>query len=328
MPASTYDGNIFGCDTVKILVTGGAGFIGSHLCDRLIADGHTIVVADDLSLGRLDNIGHLVSNERFSFLQMDVADRGALETVFAYEKFDAVFHMAANSDIARSHANPDTDFIATLSTTYSVLEAMRKHQVKQIIFASTSAIYGEAPGRIREDYGPLLPISHYGAAKLASEAFISSYCENYRIRAWMPRFPNVVGERATHGAVYDFVAKLRKTPDTLQVLGDGTQVKPYLHVSDLVSAILLAWSSMNENRNIFNVGGLTRCNVRRMAEIVVEEAGGNASIVYTGGDRGWVGDVPSVEYDTSKIESFGWSPDLDSEAAIRRTARWLLEQAA
>lgn len=306
-------------------MTGGAGFIGSHLCDRLIAQGHDLVVADNLILGRRAHLAHLDNRNDFSFVEMDVSDAAKLNALFEANVFDCVFHLAANSDIARSHADPDTDFTNTLKTTCSVLEAMRRNGVRQIVFASSSAIYGEAPGRIREDHGPLLPISHYGAAKLASEAFISSYGENYGIQSWMARFPNVVGDRSTHGAIYDFVRKLKRTPERLEVLGNGEQVKPYLHVSDLLDAILVAWARMDGRTNFFNVGGSTRCTVRRMAEIVVEESGHDARIDFTGGDRGWVGDVPSVEYDTSKLRALGWAPKLDSEGAVRAAARWMFE---
>jgi UDP-glucose 4-epimerase len=311
---------------MRILVTGGLGFIGCHVCEQLVARGHTVVAADNLVLGRRENVAALAGNPNFRSVEMDVADEDALDALFAEARFEAVFHLAANSDIALSHADPRTDYVNTLLTTWSVLEAMRRHGTGQIVFASSSAIYGEAKGAIREDHGPLLPISHYGAAKLGSEGFISSFCENYGMRAWMARFPNVVGDRATHGAVFDFVTKLRRTPERLEVLGDGTQIKPYLHVDDLVDAILLAWDRMDGRVNIFNVGGPTRCSVKRMAEIVVAEAGGGARIDFGGGDRGWVGDVPSVDYDTGLIRSLGWSPRLDSEGAVRATARWLLDR--
>ena len=306
-------------------MTGGAGFIGSHLCERLSARGHAVVAADNLVLGRRAHLSALEGRPDFRFVEIDVANAPALSALCAEARFGAVFHMAANSDIAKSHADPATDFTNTLLTTWSVLEAMRRHSVGQIVFASTSAIYGEAPGIIREDYGPLMPISHYGACKLASEALISSYGENYALRGWMTRFPNVVGDRSTHGAVYDFARKLKRTPDRLEVLGDGTQVKPYLHVSDLADAILLAWDKADDRTNFFNVGGTTRCTVKRMAEIVIEESGLDAAIHYTGGDRGWIGDVPSVEYDTTKIRALGWEPKLDSESAVRAAARWMFE---
>ena len=296
---------------VNILVTGGVGFIGSHVCDQLIARGHTVTAADNLILGTEENIRHLRDNANFDFVKMDVTDSEVLNCLFEVKKFDCVFHLAANSDIARSHADPNIDFSNTLMTTHSVLESMRRLDVRQIVFASTSAVYGEAPGRIKEDYGPLLPLSHYGAAKLASEAFISSYGENYGIQSWIARFPNVVGDRSTHGVIYDFVRKLRKTPNRLEVLGNGLQVKPYLHVDDLVDALLLAWDDMDERINLFHIGGPTRATVKRIAEIVIEVSGLDAKIEYTGGDRGWVGDVPNVDYDTTKIRDLGWHPRLD-----------------
>ncbi len=310
---------------MHLLVTGGAGFIGSHICERLLKEGNSVVAVDDLSLGDPNNVAGFEAFGPFDLINSDASDVAKMEKLFAVRHFDCVYHFAANSDIARSHADPDTDFRNTLLTTYAVLEGMRQSKTRQIVFASTSAIYGEAEGRLREDYGPLLPISHYGAAKLASEAFISSYGENYGIQSWMPRFPNVVGARGTHGAVYDFVKKLRRNSRQLEVLGNGEQVKPYLYVSDLLDAIFLAQGKMDDRINYFNVGGSTRCTVKRMAEIVVEESGFDAEIVFTGGDRGWIGDVPSVDYDTTKVESLGWSPLLDSESAVRATARWMFD---
>ena len=310
---------------LSILVTGGAGFIGCHVCEQLVARGHDVLAVDNLVLGRREHLAALSANDRFGFIEMDVTDRSALDALFERERFDAVFHLAANSDIARSHADPGVDCSATFDTSFSVLEAMRRHQVRQIVFASTSAVYGDAVGALGEGHGPLLPISHYGAAKLASEAFISSYAANYGIRAWIPRFPNVVGDRLTHGAIYDFVGKLRQTPERLDVLGDGTQIKPYLHVDDLVDAILLGWERMTAEVNLFNIAGSTRCSVKRMAEIVVEEWGRPVEIVFGGGDRGWIGDVPSVEYDTSVMRALGWSPQLDSEGAVDAAARWAIE---
>jgi UDP-glucose 4-epimerase len=306
---------------VNILVTGGAGFIGSHLCDALIQLGHEVLAIDNLSLGREENLQHLANVSAFEFIQGDVLDSALLESLLADRRPDCVFHMAANSDIARSHANPSVDLDNTFLTTFSVLDAMRKCGIVKIAFASTSAVYGEAKGQIREDFGPLKPISHYGAAKLASEAFISSYAENYGIQSWITRFPNVVGPRATHGAVYDFVHKLIKTPGRLEVLGDGTQEKPYLAVQDLVSAMLLVWRSTNERVNIYNVGAPTSSKVSDIARIVIEEGSEPAEVAYTGGDRGWIGDVPKFAYDISAIKALGWSPSMTSDEAIRLAAR-------
>lgn len=311
---------------MKVLVAGGAGFIGSHLCERLVARGHSLVIADNLLLGHRAHVQPFEAAATAIFREMDLADVEAASALFAEQRFDAVFHFAANSDIAKSHADPMTDYANTLGTTYALLEGMRRHGVEQIVFASTSAVYGEAAGQLHEDHGPLQPISHYGAAKLASEAFISSYAENYGLRAWIARFPNVVGERLTHGAIFDFVRKLRANPTRLEVLGDGTQTKPYLHAGDLVDAILLGWDQLGERLNVFNIGGDTRCNVKRIAEIVVEEFGSSARIDFTGGDRGWIGDVPSVDYNVGRIAALGWTPRHSSEDAIRIAARWMVAQ--
>ena len=306
---------------MKILVTGGAGFIGSHLCDALVAAGNSVIAVDNLSLGRESNLRQLEGSGDFQFQKGDVLDQDWFEPLVDEGGFECVFHMAANSDIARSHSDPRVDLDNTFLTTFHILEAMRKAGVSKLVFASTSAVYGEVQGEVREDYGPLKPISHYGAAKLASEGFISSYAENYGIRSWITRFPNVVGSRATHGAVYDFVRKLRRTPMRLEVLGDGTQEKPYLSVHDLVQAILLVWERTAASVNIYNVGATTRSKVSDIARIVIEEGPKPAEITYSGGDRGWIGDVPKFAYDLSAITALGWSPTMTSDEAVRAAAR-------
>ncbi len=310
---------------MKILVTGGAGFIGSHLCDALVVLGHEVVAVDNLSLGRETNLIQLRGKRTFQFVHQDVLSRG-FDKLVAGGGFDCVFHMAANSDIARSHAFPTIDLNNTFRTTFRVLETMRSAGVKQLVFASTSAIYGEADGAIGEDFGPLNPISHYGAAKLASEAFVSSYSKNYGVQSWITRFPNVVGPRGTHGAVYDFVRKLRNSPSQLEVLGDGSQEKPYLNVSDLLDAMLLVWRSTHDQLNIFNVGSQTRTKVSDIARIVIEEGPGDAQIAYTGGSRGWVGDVPKFAYDISRITALGWKPTMTSDEAVRVAARAIWQE--
>jgi UDP-glucose 4-epimerase len=311
---------------MRILVTGGAGFIGSFLCDALVALGHSVLAFDNLSLGRERNLSQLAGNDKFSFVRGDILDSEQFRAVVQDGGFDCVFHMAANSDIARSHADPRVDLDNTFLTTFAVLEAVRTAGIKQLVFASTSAVYGEADGRIREDFGPLKPISHYGAAKLASEGFISSYTENYGLQSWITRFPNVVGPRATHGAVYDFVHKLRRTPGRLEVLGDGTQEKPYLAVADLVDAMLMVWQRTDERVNIYNVGAETRSRVSDIARIVIEEGPGPAEIVYSGGDRGWIGDVPKFSYDISAITAVGWRPSMTSDEAVRVAARAIWDE--
>lgn len=309
---------------MQILVTGGAGFIGSHLIDLLLEKGFYVVAIDNLSLGRIENIQHNLSNNNFRFHKCDILDEDSLYKIFKEYGFDVVFHMAANSDIALSHENPDIDLKNTFFTTYNILKAMKDHDVKELIFASTSAIYGEVKVKISEDFGPLFPVSHYGAGKLASEAFISSFAENYGFKAWIVRFPNVVGERATHGVIFDFINKLKKNPRELEILGDGKQNKPYLYVKDLVEAMVFIWENTTDKINYFNVGVESRTTVKRIAEIVCEEMGLTPIFKFTGGDRGWIGDVPEFDYSLDKVHKLGWKAIIDSDTAVKKAVMAIL----
>jgi UDP-glucose 4-epimerase len=275
-------------------------------------------------LGRENNISHLVGNSAFRFIKGDILNSELLDQIFKENNFDVVFHMAANSDIAQSFHNPSVDKDNTFMTTYMLLDMMKKYNVKKIVFASTSAIYGDTADVLHENYGPLKPVSHYGAAKLASESFISSFVENYGIQAWIVRFPNVVGERATHGVIFDFIKKLRKDDTKLEVLGNGEQFKPYLYVKDLVEAILFVWKNSNERLNVYNLGVDSRTKVKDIAKMVIEEMSLNATIEYTGGDRGWVGDVPEFNYDLSKINNFGWKAKNTSNEAVKKAIQYIL----
>lgn len=310
---------------MKILVTGGAGFIGSHLCDALIERKHNVICVDNLSLGLEKNIIHLNKNKNFKFHKLDILDYKKLLEIMKNEKIDVVFHLAANSDIARSNENSDIDMKNTFMTTYNILCAMKDTNIKKIVFSSTSAIYGKTNRKINEDYSPLFPVSHYGAAKLASEAFISAFVNNYDMQAWIVRFPNVVGERATHGAIFDFINKLKKNPKELGVLGDGEQNKPYLYVKDVVDAILFIWEHSDDKLNYYNIGAETRTKVKRMAELVIKNMKLDAKIKYAGGEIGWVGDVKEFEYDISKIKKLGWKPSMSSDEAVDLAIKKILE---
>lgn len=312
---------------MKALVTGGAGFIGSHLCDELARRGHRLTIVDNLSLGTLGNIRHLTDSGKAEFVKMDLLEPGRLDGLLGAGGFDIVFHLAANSDIARSLKDPAIDLDNTFRTTFAVLEAMRSSGARKLVFASTSAVYGETAGAVGEDYGPLLPVSHYGASKLASEAFISSFAGNYGIQAWITRFPNVVGERATHGAIFDFIRKLRANPAELEVLGNGEQDKPYLYVKDLVEAILFVLEKSDAPVNLYNLGVESSTKVKDIARMVVEEMGLGAGIRFTGGDRGWVGDVPRFSYRLDKIHRLGWRATHTSDEAIRHSIRMILGKA-
>ena len=307
-----------------LLVTGAAGFIGSHLVDRLLAKGHRIVGLDNMLLGREENLAAALENPNFQFRRLDVNDSKActefLQTI--KEGFEMVWHMAANSDIQAGVVDPDVDLTATFSTTYNSLKLMKAFAITKIAFASSSAIYGEHPGVLREETGPLFPISNYGAMKLASEGAISAAVEHLGGRAWIFRFPNVIGSRSTHGVIHDFIRKLRQNPAELEVLGDGTQQKPYLHVSELIDAMIFAWEKTRERVNCFNIGPTgSSTTVRFIAEAVVRAVAPKAKIKYGAGGRGWVGDVPRFDYSIAKIQKLGWTPKLNSDEAVELAIR-------
>lgn len=302
-------------------VTGAAGFIGSHLVDRLLAMGHRVVGIDNLVLGKKSNLSKALHSSQFIFKEADLNDYEAclefLKTHAASGAVDTVWHMAANSDIQAGGLNPDVDLQRTFLTTYNTLKIMQELGVPQMAFASTSAIYGEHEGTLREDSGPLFPISSYGAMKLASEGIISAALERFLKRAWIFRFPNVVGPRATHGAIYDFLRKLQRDPNELEVLGDGTQEKPYLHVSELIDAMIVLFQKTKQQLNYFNIApDASATTVRYIAEAVVRAAAPEARIRYTGGSKGWIGDVTKFSYSIEKLKAAGWSPRMTSNQAV------------
>lgn len=302
---------------MNILVTGGAGFIGSHLCDALCKRGHHITVVDNLVLGKKENIAHLFNKKDFLFIEEDLLHKEAMRLIFKAGNFDMVYHLAANSDIQKGGGDPMVDYNLTFNTTFNVLQLMNEFGIKKFFFASTSAIYGETYDVLSEDYGPLKPVSNYGAGKLASEAFISAFSSTYKIQTWITRFPNVVGERFTHGVIYDFINKLQQNPSELEVLGNGEQCKPYVYVKDLVEGILYVIDHSSEMYNVYMLGSDTRTKVKDIASMVIEEMGLDALIRYTGGDRGWIGDVPEFRYDLTKVNNLGWHATYDSNDSVR-----------
>lgn len=302
----------------RVLVTGGAGFIGSHLCDALIKDNFVVCV-DDLSRGSLINLAGLNGNNRFVFCKADVSIREDIEHILEKNQIDTVYHLAANTDLWVSMNNPSIEDHSTFGTTLSLLQAMKAQNVKRLFFASTSAIYGQNKGCAFVENSELSPISYYGAAKMAAEAYIRAYAYMNDMSVLIYRFSNVIGKRMGHGVIHDFIARLLKDPTHLDVRGNGLQRKPYLHVSDLIPAILHFDLDKLSGVNIFNVGAITTSNVRYIAESVLREMQLNSiPINYEDRIGGWKSDVAYYEYNIDKIREYGWQPTLTSDETIRR----------
>jgi UDP-glucose 4-epimerase len=312
------------------LITGGAGFIGSHLVDFFMERGENVSVLDDLSAGDIGNIGRWKDSDRLNFVKGDLLSTDSfMETL---EGSETVYHLAANPEVRSWKANPEDHFRQNIEGTYNLLEAVRQHgDVETFVFTSTSTVYGEASViPTPETYAPMKPISHYGASKLAAEAMICSYAAMYGFRCVIYRMANVVGPRCNHGVVYDFIEKLRRNPNELEVLGDGSQSKSYLYIDDCVEGMVLGAERSSERVAILNIGSEDRVDVMTIANIVVGEMGlGDVEIRLTGGvdgGRGWKGDVKLMQLDMSGLKDLGWRPRWGSSDAVRHTARSLLKK--
>ena len=312
---------------MRALVTGGAGFIGSHLIDRLVARGDDVVVIDNLSSGDVGFIQPHLDNGRVRLVEGDICNPADVGRAMAME-IDCVFHLAANPDIRLGTRITDTDLQQGTVATYNILEAMRLNDVGRIVFASSSVVYGEdAPLPTPEDHGPCMPISLYGASKQAGEGLISSWVGTFGLQAWIFRFANIIGARGTHGVIFDFIHKLKNDPTRLEVLGNGLQEKSYMEVGDCVDAMLHVMANAHQPLNLFNLGSHDTASVRRIAEIVVAVTGcADARIEYTGGDRGWAGDIPRARLGIDKMLQTGFDVAMNSEEAIRHTATCLLDE--
>jgi len=313
---------------MKAIVTGGAGFIGSHLVDRLINGGKEVRVIDNLSSGSREHLAQWRDDPRLELVVVDLLDKAALDG--ALKGCDEVYHLAANPEVNAKNASPEDHFRQNIEATYNLLEAMRHSgEQKFIAFTSSSTVYGEAETiPTREDYGPLVPISLYGASKLSCEALLTAYASMYGFRAIIYRLANVVGPRSNHGVIYDFVHKLRDSPSELEVLGDGSQSKSYLYVDDCISGILKGIERGN-NVDIYNIGSWDRTNVLEIAETVKDVMDlSQTKIRLTGGvdgGRGWRGDVKIMQLDMDELKSVGWTPKYGSAEAVRLTARSVIE---
>ncbi|HMP88830.1 MAG TPA: NAD-dependent epimerase/dehydratase family protein [Kiritimatiellia bacterium] len=319
---------LLGDSIQRVYLTGGAGFIGSHIVDRLLADGYHVTVVDNLSNGRREFVEPHFGNHAFKFIEADLMNDSLVRE--SMKGHDLVWHLAANTDIIGSHAKPRRDLNDCAIVTFNVLDAMRENGIQPILFASTGAVYGElcVDNPVTEDAGPLLPISTYAAGKIASEAFISSFSQLYGVRGWMFRFGNVVGGRMTHGVIYDFINRLRANPEELLILGDGTQQKNYFLVEECING--MAWSFLNipmteeKPADIFNLGTTTITKVLDIASIVVEEMGINPVIKIQGAKRAWPGDQPKVNFKVDKMTARGWVTRYSSNESIRHAVRRML----
>ena len=305
------------------VVTGGAGFIGSHLVDALVARGERVIVIDSLCAGSRDHLAGHLDEGSVSLLPCDLLGDGWQQALDGAER---VCHLAADPDVRMSSVSPESQIRNNITATFRVLEAMRAGSAGEILFTSTSTVYGDATLLpTPEDYTPLEPISVYGASKLACEALIASYCHTYGMTAWVYRFANIIGSRSGHGVIPDFIGKLRKNPRSLEILGDGTQSKSYLMVDECVDAMLFAAVHAKDRYNVFNIGSDDWVDVTTIAEIVCDEMElRNVSFSYTGGSRGWVGDVPKMQLSIDRIKALGWSPKRGSRESVREAVRAMI----
>lgn len=307
---------------MKVVVTGAAGFVGSNLVDRLLADGNTVIGIDNLSTGQLEFLSGAFLSENFHFHKVDILDLERLSNIFS--SCDFVMHLAANADVRFGTSHPRRDLEQNTIATYNVLEAMRLNGIKKIVFSSTGSVYGESSVVPTPENGPFpVQTSLYGASKAACEGLISAYCEGFGIQSWIFRFVSILGERYTHGHIFDFYEKLKFDPSRLEVLGNGKQRKSYLYVQDCVDAIFLAINKSDERVNIFNLGVDGYCEVNDSINWICNDLGLRPQLVYTGGERGWVGDNPFIFLDTHKIRSLGWNPNFGIRDGVKKTVQYL-----
>jgi len=315
----------------RVEVIGGAGFIGAHFVDRFLADPSTEIVRvyDNFSSGREWHLTAHRDDPRLEVIEGDVADLDALTK--SMSEIETVIHLASNPDIARAATEPAVDFYEGTLLTHHVVEAMRRSEARRILYASGSGVYGDlGETEPNEDYGPLIPISTYGASKLAGEALISSYCYMFDLVGVAFRFGNVVGPRQTHGVGFDFVRRLLAEPTELTILGDGSQSKSYVHVSDVIDAVLLAATTAPRPFAVFNVATGDYITVNEIAELAVNAVGlepGATKFTYTGGNRGWRGDVPVVRLNTDRIRTLGWANARTTKQALADSLAAMLDDA-
>jgi UDP-glucose 4-epimerase len=309
---------------MRVFVTGGAGFIGSNLVDRLLASGHTVVAYDNLSTGNERFLELALPSPLFTLVRGDTTDLQAIAKAVGDASPDFVFHLAANADVRFGTEHPRKDLEQNTIATFNVLEAMRAHGVKRLAFSSTGSIYGEPDVFPTPEHAPFpVQTSLYGASKLAGESLIQAYCEGFGFQGYIFRFVSILGERYSHGHVFDFYRSLRSNPSELRILGNGHQRKSYLYVQDCIDAMLLAIERGTDKVNVFNLGANEYCEVNDSIGWITGHLKLNPARTYTGGDRGWIGDSPFIFLDTTFVRSLGWKPKLTIREAVVKTLRYL-----
>jgi UDP-glucose 4-epimerase len=309
---------------MKVLVTGCAGFIGSSLVDRLLNDGHEVVGIDNFSTGLREFLVEASKSDRFTLIEADLLNLEKIKP--AFEGVEVVYHLAANADVRFGTNHPDKDLQQNAVATFNVLEGMRQHGVKKIAFASTGSIYGEAAVIPTPENAPFpVQTSLYGASKLAAEGLIQAYAEGFGFQGYIFRFVSILGERYTHGHVFDFYKQLLEDPNSLRVLGNGQQRKSYLYIQDCIDAIFFAMTHAHDKVNVFNLGTDEYCQVNDSIGWICDYLNMNPERQYTGGDRGWIGDNPFIFLETQKIRSLGWKPKLSIKEGVQQTIKYLHE---
>ena len=304
-----------------ILITGGAGFIGSNLANHLVSKGYEVAVFDNLSSGDLKNLKQSFTRKNFKFIKEDIRNEKAISS--AMRDIEEVYHLAADPSVKDSAVKPESSFFINVAGTFNVLEAARKNDVKKIVFTSSSTVYGETDVLPTPEDNPLVPISNYAASKVACESYISSYASTYGIKGVVLRLANIFGPPSTHGVMYDFYRKLQADPEKLEILGNGRQSKSYLYISDCMDSLLLASRKQRRIYDYFNVGSSEMTNVNEIARNMCSVLKLKSKFEYTGGRRGWKGDVVKMLLSTKKIERLGWREKVDLKEGIRRYIEWL-----
>lgn len=304
---------------MRVLVTGGAGFIGSHVTDLLVSKEHEVIIIDNLSCGKIENV-----NPKAKFIKKDLTDQNISSEIQNYIKnCETIFHFAADAHVSTSAVEPEHTYRNNVTATMNVLEICRKFDIKNIVFSSTSTVYGEPKTIPTPEDHYCQPISNYGASKLACEAFCSSYSDSYGIKATILRYANIFGERSLRGLIHDVYKKIKKDSKHVELLGNGKQEKSYMYIKDCVSATMLAWEKQNKNFDVFNVGSEKKLSVDEVVDKICSSLKVSPEFTYTGSDRGWTGDVRKMQLDIKKIKSLGWKEEIAFNRGLDLYLDWI-----